>query len=108
MCGIAGILDAGQRPVDRAMLARMCDALSHRGPDEEGYYVNHRAGLGQRRLRILDLSTGRQPLANEDGTIWVTFNGEIYNYRALRKDLEARGHRFATASDTEVIVHAYE
>jgi asparagine synthase (glutamine-hydrolysing) len=86
----------------------MCDALRHRGPDDEGYHVAPGVGLGQRRLSIVDLATGHQPLANEDGTVWVTFNGEIYNFQELRRRLEGLGHRFVTHSDTEVIVHAYE
>src|SRR4051794_16535415 len=108
MCGIAGILDVGGRPVDRPVLERMCARLAHRGPDEEGFHLRGPVGLGQRRLSIIDLSGGRQPMANVDGTVWVTFNGEIYNFRELRKRLEDRGHRFATHSDTEVIVHACE
>jgi len=108
MCGIAGIVDLKQRRVDRSLLERMCNAMRHRGPDEEGYYLNCHAALGQRRLSIIDLSNGRQPMSNEDGTVWVSFNGEIYNFQELRGDLEQRGHRFATRSDTEVIVHAYE
>ena len=83
-------------------------AMRHRGPDDEGYYYRGPVGLGQRRLSIIDLSTGRQPLGNEDATVWVTFNGEIYNFHKLRDELEARGHWFATHSDTEAIVHAYE
>src|SRR5688572_22935819 len=108
MCGIAGIIDLrGGRP-DRAALQRMCRALAHRGPDDEGYWLSECAALGQRRLSIIDLSQGHQPLSNEDGTIWVTFNGEIYNFQELRTRLAERGHRFATRCDTEVIVHAYE
>jgi asparagine synthase (glutamine-hydrolysing) len=108
MCGVAGVLDLRGNPVDRAVLERMNARLVHRGPDEEGYYFNGGAALAQRRLRIIDLTSGKQPMANEDGTVWVTFNGEIYNFHELRSDLEKAGHRFATQSDTEVIVHAYE
>jgi asparagine synthase (glutamine-hydrolysing) len=86
----------------------MCASLAHRGPDDEGFYLSREAGLGMRRLSIIDLSTGRQPVANEDGTVWTVMNGEIYNYRELRKELQAAGHRLATVSDTEVIVHLYE
>src|SRR5438067_4776695 len=108
MCGIAGVIDTRGRPADAAVLRRMCDRLAHRGPDAEGYHVRGPAGLGHRRLSIIDLAGGRQPLANEDGTVWVTFNGEVYNFQELRGPLEAAGHRFATHSDTEVIAHAYE
>jgi asparagine synthase (glutamine-hydrolysing) len=86
----------------------MCDAIRHRGPDDEGYRIEGRMGLGMRRLSILDLTTGRQPISNEDGTVWVVFNGEIYNYRELRSSLIRGGHRFRTQSDTEVLVHLYE
>jgi asparagine synthase (glutamine-hydrolysing) len=86
----------------------MCDVIRHRGPDDEGVHVEPGVGLGMRRLSIIDLSTGHQPIHNEDQTVWVVFNGEIYNYRQLRRELEAAGHRFYTASDTETIVHAYE
>jgi asparagine synthase (glutamine-hydrolysing) len=108
MCGIAGIVDLKRRPVERPLLERLCAQLAHRGPDDQGIYLNCSAGLGQRRLSIIDLGGGRQPMANEDGTVWVTFNGEIYNFQELRDRLEQRGHRFATRSDTEVLVHAYE
>jgi asparagine synthase (glutamine-hydrolysing) len=108
MCGIAGVLDLHGRAVEPALLHRLCKVLAHRGPDDEGYYVNGPVGLGQRRLAILDVAGGRQPMSNEDGTVWVTFNGEIYNFERLRRQLEAAGHRFATRSDTETIVHAYE
>ena len=108
MCGIAGIVDLQSRPVDAALVRRLCDVLVHRGPDDEGYYVNGPVALGQRRLAILDVAGGRQPMSNEDGTVWITFNGEIYNFRELRQRLEGLGHRFATRSDTEVVVHAYE
>lgn len=108
MCGIAGILNMAGGPADRAILEHMSIRLVHRGPDEEGSFVRGPIALGQRRLRIIDLAGGHQPMSNEDESIWVTFNGEIYNFRELRADLQKRGHRFATASDTEVIVHAYE
>lgn len=108
MCGIAGILElTGARP-DPLILRRMCDLLVHRGPDDEGIHQEGPVAFGQRRLSIVDLDHGHQPLGNEDGTVWATFNGEIYNFRSLRKTLEAQGHRFRTDSDTEVIVHAYE
>ncbi|HXH82340.1 MAG TPA: asparagine synthase (glutamine-hydrolyzing) [Candidatus Tectomicrobia bacterium] len=109
MCGIAGRFNfqTGE-PVAPATIARMCDSLVHRGPDEDGLHLDGAFGMGMRRLRIIDLVTGRQPLANEDGTVWTVFNGEIYNHRELRRTLAARGHTFRTASDTEVIVHLYE
>ena len=79
-----------------------------RGPDDEGYFVDRNAGLGMRRLKVIDLNTGHQPISNEDGRFWIVFNGEIYNYRELRSELEAKGHKFSTHSDTETIIHAYE
>jgi len=108
MCGIAGIVDLAGRPVDCALVRKLCAELSHRGPDDEGYYVDRQVTLGQRRLAILDVAGGRQPMSNEDKSVWVTFNGEIYNFQELRQDLEKLGYRFATRSDTEVIVHAYK
>ena len=109
MCGIAGKLNFDpSRPVDRERLVAMTSVLSHRGPDADGFHINGAIGLGHRRLSIIDLATGAQPLTNEHGTVWVTFNGEIYNFADLRAELEAAGHRFRTHSDTEVIVHAYE
>jgi asparagine synthase (glutamine-hydrolysing) len=108
MCGIAGVVDLRGRAVERPLLERLCAYLAHRGPDDQGLYFDCDAALGQRRLSIIDLTGGRQPMGNEDGTVWVTFNGEIYNFLGLRAELETRGHRFATCSDTEVIVHAYE
>jgi asparagine synthase (glutamine-hydrolysing) len=110
MCGIAGFVQ--NQPAPRqprtARVAAMCDAIRHRGPDDGGLYVDDVAALGMRRLSIIDLSTGHQPMANEDETLWVVFNGEIYNYRPLARELGTLGHRFRTASDTEVIVHAWE
>jgi asparagine synthase (glutamine-hydrolysing) len=110
MCGIAGILalKAGLRPPSIEQLRRMTGALRHRGPDEFGVYRSERVGLAHTRLSIIDLASGQQPLPNEDGTLWVVFNGEIYNYVELRAELERKGHRFRTRSDTEVIVHAFE
>jgi asparagine synthase (glutamine-hydrolysing) len=109
MCGIAGIISADKdRPVDAGLLKAMAAAISHRGPDAEGYWTEPGIGLAHRRLSIIDLAGGDQPIGNEDGTIQVVFNGEIYNYHDLRRDLEARGHRFRTMSDTEVLVHLYE
>ncbi len=110
MCGIAGVLtlreDLGAPDADQ--VSRMVAALRHRGPDEFGAYCDDRVALGHARLSIIDLSTGQQPLANEDDTLWIAFNGEVYNYLELREELSALGHRFRTRSDTEVIVHAYE
>jgi len=108
MCGIAGILNVSGRPPAAAEVRAMCGALVHRGPDDEGVYVTPDVALGMRRLSIIDLATGSQPVRNEDGSIWVVFNGEIYNFVELRRALLARGHRFYTATDTETIVHLYE
>jgi asparagine synthase (glutamine-hydrolysing) len=110
MCGIAGVvaLREGAPPPSVDDLAAMVGALRHRGPDEFGLYRDRRAGLGHARLSIIDLATGQQPLSNEDGSIWIVFNGEIFNYVELREELIALGHRFRTRSDTEVIVHAWE
>lgn len=108
MCGIAGIVSFDGRPVDLDELRRMCAVLVHRGPDDEGFYLSPDAGLGMRRLSIIDLTTGRQPVRNEDGSIWVVFNGELYNFKELRRELEQRGHAFYTATDTEAIAHLYE
>jgi asparagine synthase (glutamine-hydrolysing) len=110
MCGIAGIVNrrADLPPPDLDTLGVMAGALQHRGPDEFGVYRDRQAGLSHARLSIIDLATGQQPLSNERGTLWITFNGEIFNYIELREELESRGHHFRTRSDTEVIVHAYE
>src|SRR5262245_46157351 len=110
MCGICGAfaLSGALDPAITMAVPSMTRAIAHRGPDGEGYYSDRRAALGHSRLSIIDRAGGAQPLANEDGTCRVLFNGEIYNYRELRRTLSARGHRFATHSDTEAIVHAYE
>ncbi len=119
MCGISGLINFNGAPVDRQLLKAMTNTLTHRGPDDEGYYISGRpgngngknsghAGLGHRRLSIIDLSTGHQPMTNENSTVWIVFNGEIYNYPHLKKILEDKGHRFGTNSDTEVIIHGYE
>ncbi len=108
MCGIAGVVDARNGRVDSDLLHRMCETLIHRGPDGEGTFVTGCTGLGMRRLSVIDLAGGSQPIFNEDQSAWVVFNGEIYNFKELRKELEKRGHHFRTDSDTEVIVHLYE
>lgn len=108
MCGIAGILEFGDGRADSFALRQMCNVMVHRGPDDEGAHVDGPVGLGMRRLSIVDLATGHQPISNEDGTVWVVFNGEIYNHLALREKLIVRGHRYRTHSDTETIVHLYE
>ena len=109
MCGLCGVVYSDpERPVDRDMLHRMTNMMSHRGPDGDGYFVEPGIGLGFRRLSIIDLQTGDQPISNEDGSVTVVCNGEIYNYQELRRNLQAAGHRFRTNSDVEVIVHLYE
>jgi asparagine synthase (glutamine-hydrolysing) len=108
MCGIVGIVNSEKRRVDEALLGRMCNAIRHRGPDDDGFYVNGGVGLGMRRLAIIDLAHGQQPIHNQDRSAWIVFNGEIYNYLELREKLEKLGHTFYTNSDTEAIVHAYD
>jgi asparagine synthase (glutamine-hydrolysing) len=108
MCGITGIVRRDGAQIDRELLARMNDAIRHRGPDDDGFYFSDGVGLAMRRLAIIDLKSGHQPIHNADRTAWIVFNGEIYNYRELRKQLEALGHTFYTDSDTEAIVHAYD
>jgi len=108
VCGIAGIVRWDRAPVFEHEIRSMCGAMVHRGPDEEGVYLGDGVALGMRRLSIIDLGNGQQPIANEDGSVWIVFNGEIYNYRELRRQLELKGHTFRTASDTETIVHLYE
>jgi asparagine synthase (glutamine-hydrolysing) len=108
MCGIVGIMGSRKSPAHLAELQDMTQAIFHRGPDEDGFYLGAETGMGMRRLSIIDLKTGRQPISNEDGTVWVVFNGEIYNFQELRDELEHQGHRFSTTTDTETIVHLYE
>src|ERR1039458_1603022 len=109
MCGICGIYEPGlETPVDAGVLRRMADTLQHRGPDDEGFYRAPGIGLGHRRLSIIDLGGGHQPLANEDESVWIAFNGEIYNYEELNRKYLSTGHHFRTRSDTETIVHLYE
>src|SRR5262245_46922798 len=115
MCGIAGAIGptaslAGVTACE--LIQRMCDVIAHRGPDDWGFQTENFADsnlvIGMRRLSIIDVASGHQPISNEDGAVWIVFNGEIYNYRELREDLIARGHRFATRTDTETVVHLYE
>ncbi len=108
MCGIVGLVGNDATPVDEDLLQRMCAALNHRGPDDQGFYVKGSVGLAMRRLSIIDLKGGHQPIHNQDRTAWIVFNGEIYNYRELREKLEKLGHSFYTNSDTEAIIHSYD
>ena len=109
MCGICGIYNAeSEEPVSGQLLERMTGSISHRGPDDSGSYIDGSLGLGFARLSIIDLSGGHQPMSNETGDVWLVFNGEIWNYKELRKELIEKGHQFRTNSDTETIVHAYE
>src|SRR5213594_5029032 len=109
MCGIVGTVGLNPlEPVDETRLKIMRDVLRHRGPDGEGLWTEAHVGLGFRRLAIIDVEGGAQPMPNEDGSVWIVYNGEIYNHATLRPDLEARGHRYETRSDTETIVHLYE
>jgi asparagine synthase (glutamine-hydrolysing) len=108
MCGIAGVVQANCDRIDRAVLERMNAAIVHRGPDEDGFYIKDNVGLAMRRLAIIDLAGGQQPIHNQDRTKWIVYNGEIYNFQELRTDLEKRGHRFYTHSDTETVIHLYD
>src|SRR5216683_2185292 len=108
MCGIAGFVAPPHARADRRVLEGMVAALRHRGPDAVGYRIDGRVALGAARLRVIDLETGDQPITNEDASVHVIQNGEIYNFKVLRRELAARGHRFTTRSDTEAIVHAWE
>lgn len=108
MCGFIGVFNLNGEPVKERLLIEMRDAMTHRGPDDEGIYLSGPVGLGFRRLSIIDLSTGHQPMSNAGGTVWIVFNGEIYNYMELRESLKKKGRNFRTTSDTEVILHLYE
>ena len=109
MCGICGQYNFGSRePVRRRDLEQMASSISHRGPDDEGYLIDGCLGLGFRRLSIIDLAGGHQPMSDADETVWVVFNGEIYNFPELKQELESHGHVFRTRSDTEVIIHGYK
>src|SRR5512135_1385266 len=108
MCGITGFVNANGAAADRALLEAMNLAIIHRGPDEDGFYINENVGLAMRRLSIIDLASGQQPIYNTARTKAIVFNGEVYNYQSLRDDLIARGHKFYTKSDTEVVIHLYD
>src|SRR5689334_8113981 len=110
MCGICGIVALGNAgpSISKEILEKMNQSIAHRGPDDDGFYITDQVGLASRRLSIIDLATGKQPIANEDRTVWNVFNGEIYNYRELRNYLDKHGHVFRTNSDTETILHLYE
>ena len=108
MCGIAGMIGRVDEPASFQHIHQMCQTLVHRGPDDEGIVVRGNVGLGMRRLSIIDLAGGHQPIHNEDQTVWAVCNGEIYNFLDLRADLESRGHKFYTRTDAEVVVHLYE
>src|SRR5262245_3222579 len=109
MCGIAGIVSSERlHPDDRERVVRMRDVITHRGPDDAGLFVDEQVALGHRRLSIVDLAAGHQPISNESNTSWIVFNGEIYNHVAVRERLESAGHVYKTRSDTETILHAYE
>src|SRR5215813_3115598 len=109
MCGICGQFNfASGAPVGRVDVEAMTRTIAHRGPDDDGYFISGALGLGFRRLSIIDLAGGHQPMSDSEQTVWVIFNGEIYNFRELRHELESRGHRFRTSSDTEAIVHGYK
>jgi asparagine synthase (glutamine-hydrolysing) len=108
MCGIAGFVNNNGLSADSALVGKMCDAIAHRGPDDDGFYVRDEVAIGMRRLSIIDVAGGKQPIHNADKTKWIVFNGEIYNYQELRRGLDERGHRFYTNSDTEAIIHLYD
>src|SRR5690349_5862241 len=109
MCGICGQFNfVTGEPVEPDVIRRMTNSIKHRGPDDDGYFVSGPLGLGFRRLSIIDLAGGHQPMSDAEKTVWVIFNGEIYNYRELRQELQSNGCQFTTNSDTEVIVHGYK
>ena len=109
MCGIAGQFNFQRgEPVERETIVRMARSIAHRGPDDEGFFIAGPVGLGFRRLSIIDLASGHQPMSDAEETVWIIFNGEIYNYKELRGELQSKGHQFRTNSDTEVIIHGYK
>src|SRR6266481_9830126 len=109
MCGIAGQFNFQRRePVERETIVRMTRLIAHRGPDDEGFFISGPVGLGSRRLSIIDLAGGHQPMSDAEESVWITFNGEIYNYMEIRSELQGKGHQFRTNSDTEVIIHGYK
>src|SRR5712692_5513010 len=110
MCGIAGFYNYADStaPAPVSLVERMCDVLTHRGPDDDGMYAAGPLAMGMRRLSIVDVAGGHQPISNEDATVWLVYNGEIYNFGDLRQELTDRGHVFRTRTDSEVVVHAYE
>lgn len=109
MCGICGMVSyQPERPADKFTLQRMNQSLHHHGPDDEGYYQDSQAALAMRRLSIIDLHTGQQPISNERGDVWVVYNGGVYNFRSVRANLDGRGHIFKTQTDIKIIVHTYE
>src|SRR5215471_13511798 len=108
MCGIAGILLTDGTSADPRLIRRMTEVITHRGPDASGFYVRNEVALGHRRLSIIDLATGDQPMTNEDSSLWITYNGEIFNHADLRPELERAGHRYQSRCDTETVLHAYE
>lgn len=109
MSGITGIINLNQKSINQKDIKKMTDAIKHRGPDEEGYFIDNNLGLGHRRLAIIDLSkAGHQPMNNKDGSLWIVHNGEVYNYLELRKELENRGYKFKSSTDTEIILYAYQ
>src|SRR5882724_880876 len=109
MCGIAGQFNFQRRePVERETIVRMTRLIAHRGPDDEGFFISGPVGLGSRRLSIIDLAGGHQPMSDAEESVWITFNGEIYNYKEIRAELQGKGHEFRTNSDTEVIIHGYK
>jgi len=108
MCGIAGFVNSGGTPAEGRIVRRMTDIITHRGPDGSGYFVHNQVAIGHRRLSIIDLVTGGQPMSNEDDSVWITYNGEVFNHAEIRPELEAAGHRYKSHCDTETIIHAYE
>jgi len=108
MCGIAGFVNTDGTPADSRLIRRMTGIIAHRGPDADGFYVHGQVAIGHRRLSIIDFTTGGQPMSNEDDSLWITYNGEMFDHAAVRPELEAAGHRYKSHCDTETCIHAYE